>query len=61
MVSVTISQGQQPCFRAPARRQGTTACLSAPEMAVLVAGLRVLGVSNDNHGVLTEECRHVEQ
>ena len=23
-------------------------------MAVLVAGLRVLGVSNDNHGVLTE-------
>jgi len=28
--------------------------LSAPEMAVLVAGLRVLGVSNDNHGVLTE-------
>ena len=28
--------------------------LGAPEMAVLVAGLRVLGVSNDNHGVLTE-------
>jgi catalase-peroxidase len=28
--------------------------LSAPEMAVLLAGLRVLGVSNDNHGVLTE-------
>jgi len=28
--------------------------LSAPEMSVLVAGLRVLGVSNDNHGVLTE-------
>jgi len=28
--------------------------LSAPEMAVLVAGLRVLGVSTDNHGVLTE-------
>jgi len=28
--------------------------LSAPEMAVLVAGMRVLGVSTDNHGVLTE-------
>ncbi|MEM7327079.1 MAG: peroxidase family protein, partial [Actinomycetota bacterium] len=28
--------------------------LSAPEMAVLVAGLRVLGVSTDNHGVLTD-------
>ena len=28
--------------------------LSAPEMAVLVAGLRVLGVSKDSHGVLTE-------
>ncbi len=28
--------------------------LSAPEMAVLVAGLRVLGVSNDGHGVLTD-------
>ncbi len=28
--------------------------LSAPEMAVLVGGLRVLGVSNDNIGVLTE-------
>ena len=28
--------------------------LGAPEMAVLVAGLRVLGVSFDNHGVLTE-------
>ena len=27
--------------------------LSAPEMAVLVAGLRVLGVTADNHGVLT--------
>ena len=28
--------------------------LGAPEMAVLVAGLRVLGVSADNHGVLTD-------
>ncbi|MGY9073206.1 MAG: catalase/peroxidase HPI [Acidimicrobiales bacterium] len=28
--------------------------LGAPEMAVLVGGLRVLGVSTDNHGVLTE-------
>ena len=28
--------------------------LSAPEMAVLVAGLRVLGVTNDNHGVFTD-------
>ncbi len=28
--------------------------LSAPEMAVLVAGLRVLGVSTDGHGVLTD-------
>ena len=28
--------------------------LTAPEMAVLVAGLRVLGVSTDNHGVLTD-------
>jgi len=28
--------------------------LGAPEMAVLVAGLRVIGVSNDNHGVLTD-------
>ncbi len=28
--------------------------LGAPEMAVLVAGLRVLGVSTDNHGVLTD-------
>ena len=27
--------------------------LGAPEMAVLVGGLRALGVSNDNHGVLT--------
>jgi catalase-peroxidase len=27
--------------------------LSAPEMALLVAGLRVLGVTTDNHGVLT--------
>ncbi len=27
--------------------------LSAPQMAVLVGGLRVLGVSNDGHGVLT--------
>ena len=27
--------------------------LGAPEMAVLVAGLRVLGVTTDNHGVLT--------
>ena len=27
--------------------------LTAPEMAVLVAGLRVLGVSTDDHGVLT--------
>ena len=29
--------------------------LGAPEMAVLVGGLRVLGVSNDNYGVLTEQ------
>jgi len=28
--------------------------LAAPEMTALVGGLRVLGVSNDNHGVLTE-------
>ena len=28
--------------------------LGAPEMAVLVGGLRVLGVSNDGHGVLTD-------
>ena len=28
--------------------------LSAPEMAVLVAGLRVLGVTTDNHGVFTD-------
>jgi len=28
--------------------------LSAPQMAVLVAGLRVLGVSTDGHGVLTD-------
>ncbi len=28
--------------------------LSAPEMAVLVAGLRVLGVATDGHGVLTD-------
>ncbi len=28
--------------------------LTAPEMAVLVAGLLVLGVSTDNHGVLTD-------
>jgi catalase-peroxidase len=28
--------------------------LGAPEMAVLVGGLRVLGISTDNHGVLTE-------
>jgi len=28
--------------------------LTAPEMAVLVAGLRVLGVSTDNHGVLSD-------
>ncbi len=28
--------------------------ISAPEMAVLVAGLRVLGVSTDGHGVLTD-------
>ena len=28
--------------------------LTAPEMAVLVAGLRVLGVSTDDHGVLTD-------
>ncbi|MFT4990307.1 MAG: catalase-peroxidase, partial [Acidimicrobiales bacterium] len=28
--------------------------LGAPEMAVLVAGLRVIGVSDDNHGVLTD-------
>ncbi len=28
--------------------------LGAPEMAVLVAGLRVLGVSNDGHGVWTD-------
>ncbi|MDW3177842.1 MAG: catalase/peroxidase HPI [Acidimicrobiia bacterium] len=28
--------------------------LGAPEMAVLVGGLRVLGVSNDNHGVFTD-------
>ena len=28
--------------------------LTAPEMAVLVGGLRVLGVSTDNHGVLTD-------
>ena len=28
--------------------------LGAPEMAVLVAGLRVLGVSTDNHGVFTD-------
>ena len=28
--------------------------LAAPEMAVLVAGLRALGVSNDGHGVLTD-------
>ena len=28
--------------------------LSAPEMAVLVAGLRVMGVSTDGHGVLTD-------
>ena len=28
--------------------------LTAPEMAVLVAGLRVLGVSTDGHGVLTD-------
>ncbi len=28
--------------------------LTAPEMAVLVAGLRVLGVSTDNYGVLTD-------
>ena len=28
--------------------------LGAPEMSVLVAGLRVLGVSNDGHGVLTD-------
>jgi len=28
--------------------------LSAPQMAVLVAGLRVLGVTTDNHGVLTD-------
>ena len=28
--------------------------VNAPEMAVLVAGLRVLGVSNDGHGVLTD-------
>jgi catalase-peroxidase len=28
--------------------------LGAPQMAVLVGGLRVLGVSNDNHGVLTD-------
>ncbi len=28
--------------------------LGAPEMALLVAGLRVLGVSNDGHGVLTD-------
>ncbi len=30
--------------------------LTAPEMAVLVAGLRVLGVSTDNHGVLTDRA-----
>jgi len=29
--------------------------LGAPEMSVLVAGLRALGVSNDNYGVLTEQ------
>jgi len=28
--------------------------LGAPQMAVLVAGLRVLGVSTDNHGVFTD-------
>ncbi len=28
--------------------------LSAPQMAVLVAGLRVLGVSNSGHGILTD-------
>ncbi len=28
--------------------------LGAPEMAVLVGGLRVLGVSTDNHGVFTD-------
>ncbi len=28
--------------------------LSAPEMTALVGGLRVLGVSNDSHGVLTD-------
>ncbi len=28
--------------------------LSAPELTALVGGLRVLGVSNDNHGVLTD-------
>jgi catalase-peroxidase len=28
--------------------------LGAPEMSVLVAGLRVLGVSNDGHGVFTD-------
>jgi catalase-peroxidase len=28
--------------------------LNAPEMAVLVAGLRVLGISTDGHGVLTD-------
>ena len=29
--------------------------LGAPAMAVLVGGLRVLGVSTDNHGVLTDQ------
>ena len=29
--------------------------LSAPEMTVLVGGLRTLGVSNDGHGVLTDD------
>ncbi|NNC79264.1 MAG: catalase/peroxidase HPI [Acidimicrobiales bacterium] len=29
--------------------------LSAPEMTVLVGGLRTLGVSSDNHGVLTDD------
>ena len=29
-------------------------CLTAPEMTVLVGGMRALGISSDNHGVFTE-------
>ncbi len=37
--------------------------LSAPEMTVLVGGMRVLGANHGNsaHGVLTDRPRHVEQ